>query len=88
MAAVNRRLGQMTAWVLTDQVFPSVDFFFPDDMGIFPDVNAGIQRVQTVKKWFREQELLHTCPYTDWAPQSLALNPAENCWELLGKSTQ
>lgn len=36
--------------MLSDQIFPSVDLFFPDGMGIFQNDNARIYWAQTVKK--------------------------------------
>ena len=37
--------------VLNDQGIPSMDFFFPDDSGIFQDDNAKINQALLVKEW-------------------------------------
>lgn len=35
--------------ILTDQVLPSVQVFFTDDVGIFQDFNSSIPEVQIVR---------------------------------------
>lgn len=47
--------------VLNDYVIPSIEVFFPDDMGIFQDNNSRLTEPQIVKEWFWDDEtLFHT----------------------------
>ena len=44
--------------VLNDQVIPSIDYFFPDGLGIFQDNNAKIHQALVVKDWSKRT---HEC---------------------------
>ena len=63
---------------ILNQVFPSMDFFFPDGTGIFQDDNATIHRAQFVKDWLREHETSFS--------HSPELRPMENFWDMLEKT--
>ena len=69
--------------VLNDKVMPSMDFFFPDGLGIFQDDSAKIHRALVVKEWSVRESL-------NWPPQSpdfTSLKVFEMCHKILQCAT-
>ena len=58
--------------VLNGQVIPSMDFFFPDGLGIFQDDNAKIHWAQVVKEWSMRTRVSGSMRrrfHTNWPPE-------------------
>ena len=70
--------------VLNDQIIPSMDFFFPDDSGIFQDDNAKIHRALEWSMRTHEcQGAEESFSHMNWPPQNPDFNPIESLWDAL-----